>query len=331
MCVNVIGFLTESDPWTEYHTRLNLLGEAQNAPQVIDARNRMLAHPNVKSIINELQNWPGTVLSSHKSAGQHYHKLSFLADIGLKYNDPGVDIIVEKIFEHTSEQGPFQLTMNIPTHFGGSGKDEWAWALCDAPITIYSLAKMGLANNEMVVKAKDYLVKLGRENGYPCAASPELGKFRGPGKKEDPCPYATLIMLKLLALYEDDRRSEHAKNSVDSLLNLWENSKTLRPYIFYMGTDFRKLKAPFIWYDILHVADTLSNFECAKQDSRFNEMVNLITQKADLNGLYSPESVWQAWKNWEFGQKKKPSAWLTFLVYRILSRTKNNEKNHLQL
>jgi hypothetical protein len=117
--------------------------------------------------------------------------LSFLADIGVKNNDPGVDNIIEEIFKHTSEQGPFQLPMNIPTHFGGSGKDEWAWALCDAPITVYCLAKMGLANDERVIKAKDYLTKLGRVNGYPCVGSPELGKFRGPGKKEDPCPYAT--------------------------------------------------------------------------------------------------------------------------------------------
>lgn len=316
----VIDFLLASDFWVEYRTRLDLLGEAQNAPKVLSARVRMINHPNVKLIINDLKNWPGTVLNSHKSAGQHYHKLSFLADIGVKYNDPGVDIIIERIIEHTSEQGPFQLPMNIPTHFGGSGKDEWAWALCDAPITVYNLAKMGLANDERVIKAKDYLVKLGRENGYPCIGSPELGKFRGPGKKEDPCPYATLIMLKLLNLYEIDRNSKFANDSVESLLNLWENSRTMRPYIFYMGNDFRKLKTPFIWYDILHVADTLSNFEQVWRDNRFLEIVNIITKKADPNGLYTPESIWQAWKEWDFGQKKKPSAWLTFLVYRIKKR-----------
>lgn len=320
MKTEISNFLLSGAPWTEYRTRVDLLEEPIDSNSVLTARERMITHPNIKSIIDELQNWPGTVLNSHKSAGQHYHKLSFLADIGVKYNDPGISNIVEKIFEHTSDQGPFQLPMNIPTHFGGSGKDKWAWALCDAPITVYSLAKMGLANDERVIKAKDYLVKLGRENGYPCVGSPELGKFRGPGKKEDPCPYATLIMLKLLSLYESDRNTEYAKNSVESLLNLWENSRTMRPYIFYMGTDFRKLKAPFIWYDILHVADTLCLFPNARADSRFTEMVDLILKKAHEDGLFTPESVWQAWKDWGFGQKKKPSAWLTFLVYRIKKR-----------
>jgi hypothetical protein len=324
MDIKVVNYLLKAYPWTEFRTRIDLLDEPADSKNVMLAREKMIKHSSVELVVNELTNWPGTVLSSHKSAGQHYHKLSFLADIGVKHDDPKINIIIEKVFEHTSNQGPFQLPMNIPTHFGGTGQDQYAWALCDAPITVYSLAKMGLTNDERVIKAKDYLINLGRKNGYPCVASPELGKFRGPGKKDDPCPYATLIMLKLLNLYETDRSSDYAKDSIDSLLNLWENSLTQRPYIFYMGNDFRKLKAPFIWYDILHLADTLSNFSHAKRDKRFMEIVDLIFQKVDSNGLFTPESVWQAWKGWDFGQKKKPSAWLTFLVYRIKKRLESN-------
>jgi hypothetical protein len=322
----IISWLLASDPWVEYRTRLDLLNESISSPDVQLARNRMIDHPLVKNVIEELTNWPGIVLNSHKSASQYFHKLSFLADIGVKHDDPKIGLIVDKIFEHTSTDGPFQLPMNIPTHFGGTGLDQWAWVLCDAPITVYSLAKMGLANDERVIKAKNYLVNLGRNNGYPCFASPELGKFRGPGKKEDPCPYATLIMLKLLSLYEEDKNSDFAKNSVETLLNLWENSRTLRPYIFYMGTDFRKLKAPFIWYDILHVADTLSNFPQFRRDKRFIEMVDIVSQKVDEYGLFTPESVWQAWKGWDFAQKKKPSAWLSFLVYRLRMRVGESNK-----
>jgi hypothetical protein len=32
------------------------------------------------------------------------------------------------------------------------------------------------------------------------------------------------------------------------------------------------------------------------------------------------ESVWKAWSEWEFGQKKNPSFWVTLLAYRILER-----------
>ena len=319
----IIAQLLNTNPWTEYRVRLDLLDEPEDSSLVRNARQKMICHPQVKSLITELKNWPGKVLNSHKSAGQHYHKLSFLADLGIKYTDPGMNIIIEKIFEHISSEGPFQLPMNIPVHFGGCGKDEYAWALCDAPVIVYSLVKIGLQKDERVIKAKEYLIGLGRENGYPCAASKELGKFRGPGKAEDPCPYATLIMLKLMSLFDTDRISGNAESAVHSLLHLWEKSTSLHPYIFYMGTDFRKLKAPFIWYDILHLADTASNFEFALKDIRFIEIIDLIKAKAGPDGLYTPESVWMAWKGWDFGQKKEPSPWLTFLVYMLLKKFKS--------
>ncbi|MDG6224058.1 MAG: hypothetical protein QCI82_00930 [Candidatus Thermoplasmatota archaeon] len=314
---NVMDWLLNSDPWIEYRTRIDLLEEPQDSKAVLSARDRMTSHPDIRSLIKDLGNWPGAVLNSHKSAGQSYHKLSFLADLGIKHDDTGVQSIIDRIFQHVSEEGPIQLPMRISSHHGGSNRDVQAWALCDAPTIVYSLAKMGLRSDERVEKAVDFLVMLSRENGYPCVVSKELGRFRGPGKKEDPCPYATLIMLKLMELYPEYRDSNHAKASASALLDLWENSRTRHPYIFYMGTDFRKLKAPFIWYDILHVAHVLSLNDHALKDPRFHDMVKVITGKADDVGRFTPESVWKAWDHWEIGGKKTPSPYLTMLVYRI--------------
>jgi len=210
--------------------------------------------------------------------------------------------------------------MKIPTHFGGSGQDEWAWALCDAPIIIYSLVKFGLGRDMKVQKAVQYLVGLVRENGWPCAVSNELGKFRGPGRKDDPCPYATLVMLKMLSQLEGWKDCKEAHVGAESLLDLWGRSRETHPYIFYMGTDFRKIKAPFVWYDILHVLDVLSQFDWVKNDERLGEMVEIVRSKRDDEGKYIPESEWNAWKGWDFGQKKRPSGWLTFLVLRMLKR-----------
>jgi hypothetical protein len=92
------------------------------------------------------------------------------------------------------------------------------------------------------------------------------------------------------------------------------------PYMFYMGTDFRKLKAPFIWYDILHVLDVLSRFSSFRGDKRLLDMVKILAEKAEGEGKFTVESVWTAWKDWEFGQKKEPSRWLTLLAHRILGR-----------
>jgi hypothetical protein len=320
MLKDIVKWLMEGEPWVEYRTRLDLLEQSESEPEVVSARKKMINHPKIQLLLEELSNWPGTVLSSHKSAGQSFHKLSFIADLGLRKSDTHVNEIVEKIYEHKSAEGPFQLPTIIPKHFGGSGNTEWAWALCDAPIIIYSLAKLGLTKDEKIQKAAKHLVSAVHENGWPCAVSKELGKFRGPGRKDDPCPYATLIMLRMLLQFDEWKESKEARAGTECLLDLWTESRKLHPYMFYMGTDFRKLKAPFIWYDILHVLDTLSQSDWLKKDSRTQEMAQIVMQKAGPEGRYTPESEWKAWRGWDFGQKKEPSRWLTFLVLRIIER-----------
>jgi hypothetical protein len=210
--------------------------------------------------------------------------------------------------------------MNIPAHFGGSGTDEWAWALCDAPVILAALIQMGRRADPGVQTAIEYLENMVRENGWPCTVSPELGNFRGPGRKDDPCPYATLVMLKVLAHLPEFRDSKSAKFGVETLLALWDQGKDKHPYMFFMGTDFRKLKAPLFWYDILHVLDVLSHFEWARKDKRFKQMLKIVEAKADGDGRYIPESVWTAWRDWDFSQKKVASKGLTFYVQRILKR-----------
>jgi hypothetical protein len=315
-----INWLLKGEPWVVYRTRLDLLGETEADPQVISARQDMLADPRVQSILAELSHWPGTVISSHKSAGQPFHKLTFIADLGFTSGDPGVDEVIRRILEHQSDEGPFTLPTNIPTHFGGTGEDQWAWALCDAPLIVYALAKFGLADHLAVGAATEYLVGLVRENGWSCVVSKELGKFRGPGRKDDPCPYANLAMLKLLASLPEWRDSPQCHTGAETLLTLWDESTTRHPYMFFMGTDFRKLKVPLVWYDLLHVLDVLSSIPWLKEDRHLLEMAALLRSKVDNQGRFSLESVWMAWRDWEFGQKKEPSRWLTLIAWRILAR-----------
>lgn len=315
-----LDWLLEGEAWIEYRTRRDLLAQSEEDPQVELARRSMLASVKVQNLLAELSAWPGKSLTSHKNAAQLFHKLTFLADLGLKASDPGVEIVVSRILEHTSAEGPFQLMMNIPVHFGGTGEDQWAWALCDAPLIVYALSKFGLEDEPAVKQASAYLTGLVSENGWHCVVSKELGKFRGPGRKEDPCPYATLVMLKALSVMKSFRDSPASHIGAETILALWSESEIRHPYLFYMGTDFRKLKLPFVWYDLIHVLDVLSCFPWLKKDDRLQEMVALLKSKSDTEGRFTAESIWTAWKDWEFGQKKEPSRWLTLLAWRIMDR-----------
>jgi hypothetical protein len=315
-----VDWLLAGPPWIEYRARRDLLGQSECDPQVSSARSGMLASPPVRELVAELGGWPGRVIASHKSAGQPFHKLTFVADLGLQAADPGVAAIITRILAHQSAEGPFQLPTNVPAAYGGTDQEQWAWALCDAPLSVYALARFGLRDEPAVRAALDHLVGLHRDNGWPCAVSKELGDWRGPGRKDDPCPYATLVMLKALSEFEDLRADPAARIGAETLLTLWEESLTRHPYIFYMGTDFRKLKVPLVWYDLVHVLEVLTRFPWLRDDPRLLDMLALLRSKADAGGRFTLESIWTAWKGWEFGQKREPSRWLTLLAWRILGR-----------
>lgn len=157
-----LDWLLEAEPWLAYRVRLDLMGQSEQDPAVASARQALLGHPPVQSLVSELSGWPGTVISSHKSARQ--------------------------------------------------------------------------------------------------------------------------------------------------------------PYMFLMGSDFRKLKVPLVWYDLLHVLDVLSRFAWLHEDPRLLDMAGVLKSKADAQGRFTSESVWTSWKDWEFCQKKQPSRWLTLLAWRILNR-----------
>lgn len=317
------SWLTENEFWITYRALIDLYGLSGDDPQVKRARQDMLADVRIKGLIAELQNWPGTNLKAHNDASHLLHKLVFLADLGINKSDSGMQTIIQKILSNQSSEGIFQVQVNIKPAYGGSGEDQYAWMLCDAPLITYSLVKFGLFENGGVQTSIKSLATLIEDYGWPCKVSPQLGKFRGPGRKSDPCPYATLAMLRLLSSVSSQEQYA-TRTGAETLLTLWQQRKERKAYLFGMGTDFIKLKAPLIWYDLLHVLDVLSNFTWLFQDQRLQEMLDLLQSKADNKGRFTPESIWMAWKDWEFGQKKQPSAWVTLLATRILIRTGRN-------
>ena len=325
----VIDWLLESDePWTRYRTLLDLLDRPDGDPDVQAARAEMLAHPQVQEMIAEAAAWPGYPLKRHNDAAHPIYKFSTLADFGVRADDPGIAAGIEAVIAHQSPEGAFQTTMNIHERYGGTGEDMWTWMLCDAPTLAYALLAFGMGDDELrpelaeghVQRAVEHLVGLIDENGYRCRSAPELGKFRGPGRKADPCPIVNVYALKALSQVPALLDSPATRTGAEMLLWHWEHQTERKIYMFGIGTTFRRLKYPFVWYDILHVVDVLSRFPFIHADARFHEMVDTITAQADEEGRYTAGSMYRAWKDWSFADKKNPSPWLTFLVLRVQRR-----------
>lgn len=221
---------------------------------------------------------------------------------------------------HQSPDGALQSVLNVAPAFGGTGADTWSWVLCDAPTLLYVLLALGLGQEAGVQAAVAHLANVVDETGWRCRCGPELGRFRGPGRKADPCPIANVYALKALSLVPEYLDSPETRRGVEMLLGHWERRAEVKYYLFGAGSDFRKLKYPCVWYDILPVADVLSRYPFVQADPRFGEMVAAITAQADAEGRYTAGSMYQAWRGWSFADKKQPSPWLTFLALRIQAR-----------
>lgn len=310
--------LSNSEPWLEYAIRVTQLDESKGG--LIALKEEALLDPKIRQSLEIISDYHSTLVTNHKNPNLPIHKLLFLLDLGFSTDIPEIDSAISQLMSHKDKHGVYQSLTNIPKHFGGSGEDEFGWCLCDAPLLLLALIKAGVDYEEHIKKGVEYLVSLEQEQGFPCSVSEELGTFRGPGRKDDCCPYATLVMLKLLSHIEEYKNSDITNKAIESLLTLWECSRDRHPYMFYMGTDFRKLKAPTIWYDVVSVTECLSVFEYARSDKRFKEMIALIKSKQNDNGFYTAESVYQKCKEWDFGQKKTVSPYLSFLCKRILTR-----------
>lgn len=323
MEISTLDWLLGSDePWTRYRTLVDLLDQPEDELDVRHARQSMLAHSQVNELISHAHRRLDLPLKRHNDASHPIYCLAALADFGFRLSDPGIDQIVTSITSHQSADGGYQSTLLIPKHFGGKGEPQLSWVLCDAPTLLYSLLSFSQPDHRAFDTGLSHLTGLVQENGWRCSASPELGKFRGPGRREDPCPIANVYALKALALVPEYSDSAATRIGTETILYHWEIQKERKFYLFGIGTDFRKIKYPFVWYDILHVVDVLSRFTYLYQDARYLEMLETLVNLSEDGERYTAGSMYRAWKGWSFAEKKTPSPWLTFLVQRIKKRTK---------
>ena len=333
---HLIQWLLDSDePWTRYRTRVDLLDQSEEDAEVQASRAEMLAHPQVQTMAAEATTWGDRPLKRHNDAGHPIYKFSTLADFGVRASDAGVlDGLgegLEALRAHQSPEGAFQTVLNIAPRYGGTGEDTWTWLPCDAPTLLYSLLAMGaqdspeLGDSKALQRAVEHLVSTVDDNGWRCAGGQEVGKFRGPGRKADPCPMANVYALKALAQVPEwvegaAERTKAERLGAEMLLWHWEHQTERKIYLFGIGTDYRRLKYPFVWYNVLHVVDVLSRFPTVHSDPRFGEMVETIAAQADGDGRFTASSMYRTWKGWSFADKKQPSPWLTFLCCRVAKR-----------
>ena len=118
------SWLCDQSPWIRYRTKIDLLDKSKDDSEVKRDYEELINHNLIKSLLQELKEWPGQPMRRHNDAKLLFHKLVFIADLGISKDNPIIKQVVDKIGARQSGDGPYQILGNIPTVFGGSGKDE---------------------------------------------------------------------------------------------------------------------------------------------------------------------------------------------------------------
>jgi len=208
------NLLSISEPWLQYAIRLNILGERRE--DLLDLKDEALKDIKIQSYLRDISNFHNAIVRNHKDPGLSIHKLLFLLDVGFDTDIPEIESAVNQILSHKDKHGVYQSLTNIPPHYGGKGEDVFGWCLCDAPLLLTALRRAKVDYGLHIRQGVEHLSTLFREQGFPCSVSDEHGTFRGPGRKDDCCPYATLIMLNLLSDIDEFRTGDIIKNGAEA-------------------------------------------------------------------------------------------------------------------
>jgi len=309
----LVEWLLAGEPWVVYRTLTDLLEKEERDEPVVRVRIAIPEHPLVRRIFEGLNKdgyWgkPKDIHTWWPRKDTIFWILPVFADFGFTVEDERIARACEYVLSTQLQSGGFGW--DPPTKPGD----------CHSAIIIESLTKLGLLGDSRLQKAFEWLVERQRlDGGFWCK---DTGQIGGPREKEPSCAMATMFVLGALAQNPKLQNSEVAKKGVDFLFECWENRERIRyaGHDSQIGTDWEKLKYPFTDYKILNFLDVLSRFKHAKQRLQKSEMINVLLSKRDSEGKFTPESIIKVWSDFDFGQKEKPSRWITLLALRILKR-----------
>jgi hypothetical protein len=314
-----IPYLLQSNPWTKYRTLIDLLEVPKDAEKVKKTYEELTQNQQIQTLITEINEWFPQSITRHNVPYLSHYKFLMLAEFGLEKTEGEIPEIIKTVTSHV-DKNSFSIRQTLPQKGEGFSKpdpqaDEWHAMPCDSPLITYSLLLLG-HKDEQVQKSIESLNKFWEtKQGWFCHFFFVDGQFK---KHKIGCPMAGLMALQVFSQVPELKESVYAKNAYEPIKFHRAFGKSI--YFFGRSKKFWTFKYPFVWYNALYLADVLTRFDFLKDEELVKELVKWIETAQDENGRFKPTSIFMPYKSWDFGNKKEPSPWITFLCCRILKR-----------
>jgi hypothetical protein len=172
--------------------------------------------------------------------------------------------------------------------------------------------------------AEGDLIETDFGRAWGCRPDPSTG-FRGPGRASDPCPQTTLEALRAFSWLPESERPVWLAGVVHTVLEIWRQRGTHKPYMMGHGRQFKTVKWPPTWYGAYEITDALGRLPetwrrgVADRVSLAEIAACLLAYNVAADGRVTPQSVFQGWDWLSLGQKKEPSPLATAMVWARLA------------
>jgi len=321
--------MNSNEPYARWVTLASLLRRPADDPEVRRAHAQTLADPGVRMFAEELPRWGESDTAAHHSAAYLPNRLGLLADMGVRGGDlTQVEEALDELLAHQDESGRFG-TYGLPSGEDTGGR---ASLSCDMYAVTDVLLRFERTGEERVAVALERIEKDAARTpqGRAWRCVPEKRNlWRGPGRRADACPQVTLEALRVFSHLAPSERPEWLAEAARTPLEIWRRRTEERPYAFGHGYQFKSVKWPNFWYDVLAVLEAVGRYpetwtadHATAEDRRsVAELAAcLIAYNFDAQGRVVPRRIYRGFERFSFGQKKRPSPFATARALVALSR-----------
>jgi hypothetical protein len=316
--------LASDEPQARWVT-LARLTDAPDPDRLAEAHAEVLAHPATVALLDMLPEWETPAeASGHNKPELATNLLDLLAEIGVTADDDErIPRLLEQMLSHTDDDGRFLAFASQR-----SGPPVWGTVFCDTHAVADIAGRFGLAGDPRVQRARSAaaadLAETDMGPAWFCREDPATG-FRGPGRKSEPCPQATLEALRAFSWLPESDRPEWITTAAHTLLGIWRQRGERKPYMMGHGRQFKTVKWPPTWYGAFEVIDVLGRipetWRASEEDRRSVTEIAacLLAYNVAADGRVTPQSVFRGWEVLSLGQKKSPSPLATAMLWSRLA------------
>lgn len=312
--------LASDEPYARWVTLTRVLGRPDDDPEVDAARRAVLLDEGVISLVGDLPSWGEADFPGHHSPQFLPNRLNLLADMGVRGGDfERIEQLLDGMLQHQGPKDRFQSFGRHPKR----PKPEWGSLLCDTNVITDVLLRFGRADDERVTRALERieadLAITPQGPAWQCIPE-HRSLFRGPGRKADVCPQVTLEGLRAFSHVPEMERPVGILAAARTPLEVWRRRSEERPYMFGHGYQFKSVKWPDFWYDVLWVLETIGRYpslysgpDAIEEDRRaVAELAAcLIAYNFDAFGRVTPARTYRGFEAFSFGGKSEPSPFAT--------------------